>query len=63
MSAVDAELARMLIDMGELELALAWAEGETRALYAAACIVLAHPELAPRTRSTRGPASSVISST
>ena len=43
MNAVDTALARVVTETGDLELAYRWAEGETRALYGAACIVLAHP--------------------
>ncbi len=46
MTAVDTQLARAPGDVGELELALASAERETRALYVAAYVVLARPELA-----------------
>lgn len=46
MNAVDNALARVITEAGDLELAYRWAEGEARALYGAACIVLAHPELA-----------------
>jgi hypothetical protein len=39
----DVELARVLIEAGEVELALDWAEGEGRIAYHDACLVLAHP--------------------